>query len=199
MLENKFGDMDYLKPIFLFSFQASADLGPWCSDEIWKNALSEKLLPKFQGKITKSSKLLSVTAAASKVESDTSRLKEAAEIIAGYEMASGSDIIEQLSDKVRVLYRNLLKTFQNAPDTKCIVFTKQRNTAYLLDSVFQQLCVPNLRPGVLVGVRTSDVSGMNTTYHRQLRTTIDFRKGSLNCLVRQETLLPCLSKGSVSC
>lgn len=105
------------------------------------------------------------------------------ELIANYELPIGPNILEQLSDKVRVLYQHLTKRFEEVPNTKCIVFTKQRNTAKLLEAVFKQLSVPNMRPGVLVGIRSGDIGGMSSTYHQQFKATIEFRKGELNCLV----------------
>lgn len=184
ILEQQYGDMECLKPIFSFSFEASSYLGPWCADHVWSGALSEKMLPRFHGKITTTWKRLGGEAATQKTETEISRLKEMSELIANYEMSTGPRILEQLSDKVRVLYQHLTKRFEEAPNTKCIVFTKQRNTAKLLEAVFKQLSVPNMRPGVLVGIRSGDIGGMNSTYHQQFKATIDFRKGDLNCLVR---------------
>ncbi|KUL90852.1 hypothetical protein ZTR_00903 [Talaromyces verruculosus] len=181
-LEQQYGDMECLKPIFSFSFEASSYLGPWCADHVWSGALSEKMLPRFHGKITTTWKRLGGEAATQKTETEISRLKAMSELIANYEMPSGPRILEQLSDKVRVLYQHLTKRFEEDPNTKCIVFTKQRNTAKLLDAVFKQLSVPNMRPGVLVGIRSGDLGGMNSTYHQQFKATVDFRKGELNCL-----------------
>ncbi|EED23279.1 RNA helicase/RNAse III, putative [Talaromyces stipitatus ATCC 10500] len=181
-LENQYGDMECLKSIFAFSLQASSYLGPWCADRVWADALSEKLLPRFHGKITSACKRLGVETSAQKAESEISRLKQMSEMIANYERPSGLDILEQLSDKVQVLYRHLARRFEEAPNTKCIVFTKQRNTAKLLEAVFRELSVPNMRPGVLVGIRPGDISGMNSTYHQQFKATIEFRKGELNCI-----------------
>lgn len=189
ILEEEYGDMECLKPIFTFSYEASSHLGPWCADHVWSGALSEKMLPRFHGKITSTCKRLGGEAATQKAETEVSRLKEISELIANYKMPNGSNILEQLSDKVRVLYQHLIKRFEEAPNTKCIVFTKQRNTAKLLEAVFKQLHVPNMRPGVLVGIRSGDIGGMNSTYHQQFKTTIEFRKGELNCLVSYSKIL----------
>ena len=45
---------------------------------------------------------------------------------------------------------------------------------------------PELRPspGVLVGIRSGDVAGMNTTYRQQFKVMTEFRKGGINCLVQ---------------
>lgn len=183
ILEQRYGDMECLKPIFTFSFEASSYLGPWCADHVWSGALSEKMLPRLHGKITSTSRRLGGESATQKTETEMSRLKELSELIANYEWPSGPNILEQLSDKVQVLYHRLTKRFEEAPNTKCIVFTKQRNTAKLLEAVFKQLPVPDLRPGVLVGIKSGDIGGMNSTYHQQFKATIEFRKGKLNCLV----------------
>ncbi|EEA28280.1 Dicer-like protein 1 [Talaromyces marneffei ATCC 18224] len=182
ILEKQYGDMECLKSIFTFSFEASSYLGPWCADHVWSGAISEKMLPRFHGKITTAWKRLGGETAMKKTETEISRLRQMSELITNYGMPSGPAILEQLSEKVRVLYQHLTKRFEEAPNTKCIVFTKQRNTAKLLEVVFKQLSVPHMRPGVLVGIGSGDICGMNSTYPQQFKATIEFRKGELNCL-----------------
>jgi endoribonuclease Dicer len=182
-LEKDYGDMECLKKIFTFSFDATSALGPWCADHVWVTALSEDSLPKFHGKITTSFKRMPSEAAAKMVEREIQRLNRLSETVAEHKLPSGSDILEQLSDKVKVLYQNLSKRFLEAPKTKCIVFTKQRHTAQLLKAVFEELSVRNMRPGVLIGMRSGDYAGMNASYNQQIKTTIKFRKGEFNCLV----------------
>ncbi|OKL56214.1 Dicer-like protein 1 [Talaromyces atroroseus] len=181
-LEKQYGDMECLKKIFTFSLEATSALGPWCADRVWVAALSDDSLPKFHGKITTSFKRVASETAATMVNNEIQRLNRLSEVVANYKLPRGPDILEQLSDKVKVLYRNLLRRFVEAPKTKCIIFTKQRHTAQLLKEVLEELSIPNLYPGVLVGARSGDYAGMNATYNQQIKTTIKFRKGEFNCL-----------------
>jgi endoribonuclease Dicer len=90
---------------------------------------------------------------------------------------------DQMSPKVSRLREKLVECFRKAADTKCIVFTKQRHTARLLGDLFIQLGIQNLRPGVLIGIRSADDAGMNTSFRQQFTTLVKFRTGELNCLV----------------
>lgn len=181
-LESQFGDMDCLSKTFTFSFIASSELGEWCSNRVWTYALAEAMLPKLHGKITSAFKRLALEDANTKIEVDTKRLEQAHDVVVNY-MSRDSDILSQVSPKVLLLHEMLSKHFEDQPDTKCIVFTKRRHTARLLGHLFTVLKVPNLRTGVLIGVKSGDDAGMNTTYHQQFKVMMSLRKGELNCLV----------------
>lgn len=180
-LETRFGDVECLAKIFKFSLNATSELGEWCSDRVWAYALAEEVLPKLQGSVSRAFSR-SIRNGTERVESEINRLREACEMVATYRLRS-HDISHQLSPKVQLLREKLSQYFERASDTKCIVFTKQRHTARLLGDLFTSLDIPNLRPGVLIGIRSSDDAGMNTTYHQQFRAMMRFRKGELNCLV----------------
>jgi endoribonuclease Dicer len=181
-MESRFGDMGCLAKIFKFALNASPELGEWCSDRVWTYALAEEVLPKLQGSVSRVLNRSIQNGSMERVEKEINRLKEACEVVATYRLRN-HDISRQLSPKVQLLREELSKQFQSAENTKCIVFTKQRHTARLLGDLFTSLDLPNLRPGILIGVRSGDDAGMNTTYHQQFKTMMRFRKGELNCLV----------------
>lgn len=91
---------------------------------------------------------------------------------------------EELSSKVQVLRKGLQTYFERASNTKCIVFVEKRLTAKILFELFTELKIPNLRPGVLIGLRSGDGVGMNMTYRQLFLTVIKFRNGEINCLVK---------------
>jgi endoribonuclease Dicer len=181
-LESRFGDMDCLSKTFTFSFIATSELGEWCSNRVWAYALAEAMLPKLHGRITSSFRRLATKDTTTKIEADTKRLEQAHEIVVNYK-SQNANILSQVSSKVLLLYEMLSKQFEDQPDTKCIVFTRQRHTARLLGDLFTVLKVPNLSTGVLIGVRSGDDAGMNNTYHQQFKVLMSFRRGGLNCLV----------------
>ncbi|KAL4904889.1 hypothetical protein BDW74DRAFT_185410 [Aspergillus multicolor] len=165
LMESRYGDIEDLKPVFRFAWQASSDLGRWCSDGVWKQIFSAKVLPKLQGKSRQ----------------EMSRLQDANEITNGHTLSS-PDEPGQLSDKVQVLRRQLREHYQRDPDTKCIVFTKMRYTALMLLELFTVLDIPYLRPGLLIGARTDDLTGANISFRQQFLALIRFSTGEINCL-----------------
>lgn len=183
MLEKDYGDIECLEKMFSFSLQATAELGEWCADRVWSHALGEATLPKLYGKLNTAFQRLAVEEAAEMTEKEKKRITELSEKVAEYDLASGVGIFEQLSPKVKVLVQKLSSLFEEAPDTKCIVFTKQRHTARLLEAVFKELDIASLIPGVLIGIRSGDHLGINSTYHQQFKTMARFKKGDITCLV----------------
>lgn len=89
-----------------------------------------------------------------------------------------------LSNKVQRLHEALFDEYTrlNGGKTRCIVFVEQRYTAILLADLFQQeqMKVPNLRTGILVGGGSKDM-GKNT-FRTQLLTISKFKRGQINCL-----------------
>lgn len=183
MLEKDYGDIECLKKLFSFSLQATAELGEWCADRVWSHALGEEMRPKFYGKLNNAYKRLDVEEATKMSENQKRRISELTERIAKYKLASGVDIFKHLSPKMKILVQKLSNLFEERKNTKCIVFTKQRHTARLLEEVFKELNIENLIPGVLIGIRSGDYLGMNSSYHQQFKTMVKFKKGDLTCLV----------------
>ncbi|KAH8705121.1 putative RNA helicase/RNAse III [Talaromyces proteolyticus] len=183
ILERKYGNMECLSKIFAYSSQASVELGEWCADRIWLTALREESLPKFQGRLSTSHQRLAHEDAVKLTEEGTKRLNDLSDMVVKHELPRGAAIFELLSPKVQLLYQNLSKHFEKLPNSKCIVFTKQRHTAKILEDVFKELSVSTMRPGVLIGLsKSGDSLGTNTTYHQQFKTMMRFKKGELNCL-----------------
>ncbi|KAL4931531.1 putative RNA helicase/RNAse III [Aspergillus undulatus] len=165
LMESRFGDISALKSVFRFSWQASSELGRWCSDGAWKQTFSAKALPKLEGKS----------------KEEMSRLQEASDIAGNY-MLSSPDEPGQLSKKVQVLQRKLAEHYQKNPETKCIVFTKMRYTALMLLELFTVLKIPHLQPGLLIGARSDDLTGANISFRQQFLALFKFRSGEINCL-----------------
>ncbi|KKK13664.1 hypothetical protein ARAM_005525 [Aspergillus rambellii] len=165
ILDNRFGDVKALDSVFRFSWHASSELGRWCSDQVWIHALSPEVLPKIE----------------CKSKDVASRIQEASDVVRThtFELPETPGV---LSHKVQLLREKLSKHYRESTETKCIIFTQQRYTAQMLCSLFLTLKNPYLRPGVLIGVRAGDVSGMNITYRQQFLTLVKFRNGEINCL-----------------
>ncbi|KAI9376347.1 hypothetical protein BJX61DRAFT_530901 [Aspergillus egyptiacus] len=164
-LESRFGDIDALKTAFRFAWRASSELGKWCSDGIWKQIFSASVLPKLEGKS----------------QEEMSRLQEANDIARNHELGS-PDEPGELSQKVQLLRKKLSEHYQRNPDTKCIVFTEMRYTALMLLELFTVLQIPHLRPGLLIGARSDDATGVNISFRQQFLALVKFRSGEINCL-----------------
>lgn len=167
-MESQFGDIEGLKSVFRFSWHASSELGRWCSDGVWRQVFSARVLPRLEGKSPE----------------EMSRLQEANEI-AGNHVPSSPEEPGQLSHKVQVLRKKLSEHYRMDPETKCIVFTTMRYTALMLLELFTALEIPHLRPGLLIGARTDDLTGANISFRQQFLALVNFRSGDINCLVSQ--------------
>ena len=178
-MREKFGDIKALEPIFRFAWNASSELGRWCADQVWAQALTDEVIPKLEGIISKGANDL--PGSSQEAQRDVQRIREACEIVKGHSFKHPRDS-GQLSSKAEMLMSILQHHFGDGKDRKCIIFTERRHTAKTLLRLCETLSIPNVRPGVLVGVRNSDLTG-TTTFRNQFLVLIKFRKGELNCLV----------------
>ncbi|KAI2833763.1 hypothetical protein CBS12448_4855 [Aspergillus niger] len=180
-LEDRFGDMACLEGIFRFAWQASSELGRWCSDRAWARALADDVLPKLEGSVRKTANSETSSNVPESAYKEILRITEASEVVKSYAFSS-PETFGQLSPKVQVLREELARYFGRQTETKCIVFTQKRYTALILAELFQTLDIPFLRPGVLIGVRSGDLAGMNITFLQQFISLVKFRTGEINCL-----------------
>lgn len=180
-MENRFGRIRQLEPIFRFSREASSELGKWCADFVWSSALADDMLPKLEGSIFRQTAQNSGNA-----EEEVAQIKAASEF-ARTQGLNDPESPGEISPKVLLLWERLSQYFGPETQTKCIVFTEKRYTAKALFELFTKLKVPFLRPGVLTGVRSGDKIGMNVTFRQQILTLVRFRTGELNCLVSRDT------------
>lgn len=181
-MKDRFGDISSLESVFRFAWNASSELGRWCADRTWAHALADDVLPKLEGQV---SRVIGTESSENLPESAykaIERIKEASDVLGNHHFdspyAPGT-----LSPKVQLLRREIGKHFEFPTKTKCIVFTKMRYTARILFELFSELKMPYLRPGVLVGIRSSDLAGMNITFRQQFIALVKFRRGEINCLV----------------
>lgn len=182
-MEDRFGDIAALEWIFRFARLASSELGRWCSDRAWLHALAHDVLPKLESKVTRPLQSGSLSQLPETAYKEIGRIKEASEIVKKHAFGDPG-FPGELSPKVQLLCDELKACFGHSPDTKCIVFTKKRYTARMLFELLTKLEIPFIRPGVLIGVRSSDVAGMNVTFRQQFLALVKFRSGEINCLVR---------------
>ncbi|KAL2864678.1 putative RNA helicase/RNAse III [Aspergillus lucknowensis] len=165
LMESRFGDIGDLKSIFRFAWGASSQLGRWCSDGVWKQVFSAQVLPRLEGKS----------------QEEMARLQEANSIVNEHPLNSPYEPGE-LSQKVQLLRKKLTEHYQNDLETKCIVFTEMRYTALMLLELFQTLQIPRIRPGLLIGARSDDLTAANISFRQQFLALVKFRSGEINCL-----------------
>ncbi|KAJ5107010.1 hypothetical protein N7456_003685 [Penicillium angulare] len=177
-MKDKFGDIKALAPIFGFAWAASSELGSWCADRVWAKTLVEDVIPKLDACLAREN--LEGSGDTNQVEKDIDRAKKACEIVKAHHFKSPLEP-GQLSSKVELLLAIFSRHFGHEKNKKCIVFTEKRNTARVLLDLCEQLSIPNFRPGVLVGIRKSDLTGA-TTFRKQFLVLHRFRQGEINCL-----------------
>lgn len=171
--------MKILHPVFQFSKEATSELGTWCADRVWIKALSDDVLPRLEGTIVREND--SESQSPELIQREISRVNEIAQIVKSHPQKHPLDT-GQLSSKVEILLSLFHHHFGDSSDKKCIVFTNKRNTAKVLFDLCEELKLPNLRPGILVGVRNIDLTA-KVTFRQQFLALLKFRKGEINCLV----------------
>lgn len=183
LMDTRYGNIKVLEGVYRFAWNASSELGKWCSDRAWWHALADDVLPKLEGNINKLIESNTMKAEHGAVFKDIIRIREASETVKNY-FFTDPELPGERSPKVQRLRMELSKHFNDTTGTKCIVFTQKRYTAKILNELFTVLNIPNLRPGVLIGVRPGDIGGMNITFRQQFLALVKFRTGEINCLVR---------------
>ena len=176
-----------LKSSFTFALEASSKLGPWCSDRVWHYALSEREFSKIVGRYENTKTYRELETAQGKHEAMTTirRAKEIAESHSFQQNLTANP--KDLSSKVLHLYKKLSHFYGENENTRCIVFVEQRLTAQILADAFTKLSIPNLRPGILVGVSGNNIGGQSETWRQHEKTMDEFRAGIINC---RSTLRP---------
>lgn len=181
-LHADFGDVDSIQRLFTCSKEASANLGRWCSDVYWSFAFAEEEARKVELKQEQAFQSSKDEKLVATFDAEIARLRRLALLVAEHNCGTPQPNLEDLSSKVLKLHGLLQLYFEGPTDSRCIVFVERRSTAMLLQQVFIHLKHPNLRSGVLVGVRGKD-GDLNYTFRQQFMTLAKFRKGELNCLV----------------
>ena len=169
-----------LKPSFVFAKEASASLGRWCSDRVWYYALSEIESRNILGRYEKTAEYEQFGTVEEK-EHARDMIKDAAKLAKSQQIHSLQPTPDFLSHKVMLLHQKLLGFYQQNEKTRCIVFVDQRLTARILADCFALLRIPNLRPGVLIGVGGNTFSAQAETWKQHEDTMDWFRAGVINC------------------
>ncbi|KAJ9253860.1 hypothetical protein DTO027B5_7245 [Paecilomyces variotii] len=182
MLKSRFSNLSCLEKTFRYSLDASSELGSWCSDQVWKYALSEEVLPRLESKISRGFMKNYGHKKRARLEHETKCVQEACDLVKNYVFNSPS-LSHQLSPKVQLLCNEISKYFELPTGTKCIIFVEKRHTARVLGDLLTAIGIAHLRPGVLIGVRAGDDAGMKSTFRQQFMALAKFRTGELNCLV----------------
>jgi endoribonuclease Dicer len=171
---------DDLNSSFAWAAEASSTLGPWCSDRVWHYDLSESELHKILGRYEKSQAYNSLETVKER-ENAVNRIRQAGIIAKTHQFQRLSATTKCLSPKVLLLHEKLSHFYTNDEETRCIVFVEQRKTARILADVFTILRIPNLRPGILVGVGGNTIGGQTETWKLHEKTMDEFKAGIVNC------------------
>lgn len=172
-----------------FSYEASRELGSWCSDQVWVLCLSDDETKKLIAKSGRLGRSLKIESNPELIEKSRSEIQEAKDIVSKHafdppDYSDDRSWSTNLSSKVVLLIRYLRERYERETTDKCIVFVKERYTARLLARLFEQdgIRTASLHVGTLIGTRSDDAADLNTTFREQVLTLIGFRKGILNCL-----------------
>ncbi|KAJ9613349.1 Dicer-like protein 1 [Cladophialophora chaetospira] len=176
------GFVSDLKPYFTFARMASKHLGTWVADRIWHYALptSEHESANIVRKYERSDAYVQITDPILR-EASLNSVHEAIAVVSRHTFAAPKvDEDRELSTKVRKLYEELRDRFAGSATTRSIVFVEERLTAMVLCDLFAMLALPNVRPGVLVGVAQSGKEG--GSWKDQESVMEKFRAGIINVI-----------------
>ena len=182
-LKSEFGDLETLSKIFSFAKEATAQLGEWCADELWRFALAEEESRKMERRMERMFLRDQENRPIGLLDSELVRLQKAKDVVQQWTFRPPTVKDNDLSPKVRLLLRYLALTFEKPTDTKCIIFVKRRNTARLLRSLLNHLGIDHLRPETLTGSGYGAVGDIRISFRQQVLTLLKFRKGEVNCLI----------------
>jgi len=188
-MHSRFNSNSILRKPLHFAFEASRDLGAWCSDQVWPSCLDDEESKKLLSRTEKHYHGRRIPEPLHVLESRKAQLKEANELVKAHifekpDYNSDSLVSSNLSSKVVLLIQYLRERFERPTDDKAIVFVRQRYTARLLAQLFQHshICTEHLRVGTLVGTRSGDAGDLKVSFRDQVITMMKFRKGDINCL-----------------
>ena len=164
-----------------FALSASAELGTWFTDRTLSYIVGRKaseidaLIPKLeQGK-----SYLAITDGDSR-SAAMSKVREMYNIVQQHHFGPFLPVGPLMSPKVKLLYENLRARYAEFPDTRTMVFVKQRWTAVLLCDAFKELSVPSIRPGILTG--GGQLARENISAKKQEEVMSNFHAGFINIL-----------------
>jgi endoribonuclease Dicer len=179
-LKARYGEIKVFRRLFESSKLFSSELGRWASDTYWSFALSEEEGRKIELRNEKEFHKLKGTSV-EKLNTEIAQLREAAEYVRSHDFRPPTATPEDLSPKVMKLYQWLSLYYSRTGEARCIVFVERRQTARLLNMLFQHIGGPNLHTDILIGC-TSRIGDMNVSLRSQIMTGAKFRRGELNCL-----------------
>lgn len=128
----------------------SSSLGPWCADRFWQLLFSDGTVETVSAKAGLNDGLSYDYAEAVKASQSVDSVRQ---VVASHHFRRPMESKDLLSSKVYALHDILVRAFENARDTRCIVFVDQRYTARLLADLFSQ---PEIQPcGLTAGYMVS--------------------------------------------
>lgn len=132
--------------------EASSELGPWCSDQVWQNAFSGDELNKIIAKTERKLRDAKVRDFDKVLSESLKKIEEASAVVQNHHFAEPSLSTTYLSSKVQNLVVYLRGRFELPSPDRCIIFVKQRYTARLLANLLERenIGTPHLRVGTLV-------------------------------------------------
>ncbi|CAG8741190.1 35674_t:CDS:2 [Gigaspora margarita] len=173
-LREEYFDVEKFSRALTSASQALKDLGPWCSDRVWKYILDE-LHEKHEGK-------LNPELCAESQEEDR-LVRKAMEIVDNWNFQPPTCEPKVLSPKVIQLI-NILKCFNHTDNFCGIVFVERRHTANVLHLLVNEIDELHfIRSGVLVGHGSHEEGDLQMKFKEQNKTISAFRDGKINLLI----------------
>ena len=183
-MKGRYHNLSDFSSLFARAQEINQKLGPWCADNFWTFAFSEKEVKKYTAKAEKltTDETYKNDRTREKLDKQISDLQAAHEDIQSYKLRPAMATLTDFSPKVLALRECLLRYFERPSDSRCLVFVTRRETARLLKLAFDELGGPHMRCGCLIGSSSRDFDGQRYSYYQQILTIQQFRKGQLNCL-----------------
>lgn len=152
ILRQNIGDNSQFEKLFIFSKNATRELGLWCANRVWALSLTADEKTKIVARTGQRLLAANSQEAVEAVDESVSAIEEAYKHIVGHSCEPPKNDRSLLSSKV-VALSEAFDTYFDPTKDKCIVFVEQRLTAMLLADLFdpRNLEKPGLKAGFLVG------------------------------------------------
>jgi endoribonuclease Dicer len=178
----QYGNVKAFCKFFITSRRIASELGRWASDMYWSFAFTDEQARKLQQREEfQYNRLNGSYVNVEELDAKIQRLNDAALFVQGHDFGTPALGSVDLSAKVMKLHEWLSMYYERSDEPRCIVFVEQRQTARLLNLIFDHVGGSNLRCSVLVGVN-SRAGEHNVSLRNQILTVSKFRRGELNCM-----------------
>ncbi|PHH69497.1 hypothetical protein CDD80_6695 [Ophiocordyceps camponoti-rufipedis] len=170
LMRDDYGYQAHLKS----TLEAASSLGSWCADRYWELLVTDAEIAKRTGQAY----------AEGEADQMANKMRQLRQLIQeNATKPQGSLVDDDFSPKFRSLHACLEEAFLRQKTRRCIVFVRERHTAFLLTEALQRTNRRIVGLSASYAVGSQAMSGIVTmSFRDQVLALQRFRRGETNCL-----------------